>query len=145
MHSYYHPFYGAELYHTKLYSTTPYQKTPPPCPLFCSWSVLFWLWTKLLSVMERFYFFMERFPFGHGGEVNPDTGQVEPSCWGERQSQQVRTAFRASLGIRRFGIEAIHRQDEAFHLPWHTVRRSVAPDFAASFLENKAATHECVV
>jgi hypothetical protein len=27
---------------------------------------LFWLWTKLLSVMERFYFFMERFHFGHG-------------------------------------------------------------------------------
>ena len=43
----------------------------PPRFLFCSWSVLFWLWTKLLSVMERFYFFMERFPFAHAGEAKP--------------------------------------------------------------------------
>ena len=47
----------------------------------------------MLSVMERFYFFMERFPFGHGGEVKPRywAGQTpmpgrSPTSAGEKRS-----------------------------------------------------------
>ena len=41
---------------------------------------LFWLWTKLLSVMERFYFFMERFPFGHVTSVHSTASIRNPTA-----------------------------------------------------------------